>query len=89
MSSSGRDRHRDRDPGNRRAAEPVEPAKDRVFTMTEEQRRSVADSLRRIDEAREQIEAQQKRENRQIVRDLKASADHIFDVLNELDETDS
>ena len=48
----------------------------------------MADSLRRIDEAREQIEAQQKRENRQIVRDLKASADHIFDVLNELDETE-
>ena len=62
------------------------PANDRVFRITEEQRQFVADALRRIDEAREQIEAQQKRENRQIIRDLKLSADHIFDVLGELDE---
>ena len=86
MGASGRERHRDRDPGNRRAEAPVPPAKDRVFTITEEQRQHVADALRRIDEARERLEAQQKRENRQIIRDLKASADHIFDVLSELEE---
>jgi DNA-binding PadR family transcriptional regulator len=87
MASSGRVRHRDREPGSRRTEEPVTPAKDRVFRITEEQRQSMADALRRIDEAREQLETQQKRENRQIIRDLKTAADHIFDVLSELEET--
>ena len=88
MASSGRTRHRDRDPGLRRGDEALPPAADRQFRLSEAQRQLVAKALRLIDEARLALEAQQNRENREIIRELKASADRIFDVLNELEEID-
>ena len=45
--------------------------------------------LRHIDEARHALERQQNRDNREIIRELRASADQIFDLLNDLEETDS
>ena len=88
MAQSGRERHRDRDPGRRLDGEELPPAH-RVFLMTDAQRRQVAKCLRYIDEARHALERQGNRDNREIVRELRASADQIFDVLSDLEETDS
>ena len=66
-------------------AEPVSPH--RVFRITQEQRQQIARCLQHIDEARRTLEQQMNAGNRQIVRELRASADQIFDVLNELEET--
>lgn len=57
--------------------------------MTDDQRQEVAKCLRFIDEARGALERQENAENRQIVRGLRASADQIFDLLNDLEEIDS
>jgi hypothetical protein len=57
--------------------------------MTDAQRQQVAKCLRYIDEARGALERQENPDNREIIRELRASADHIFDLLNDLDETDS
>ena len=54
--------------------------------MTDAQRREIAKALRYIDEARQALEAQQNRDNRAIIRELRASADRIFDLLNDLEE---
>ena len=86
MAWSGRMRHRDRDPGHRRTDEADIQSTDRVFRMTDAQRREIAKALRYIDEARQALEAQQNRDNRAIIRELRASADRIFDLLNDLDE---
>jgi hypothetical protein len=64
----------------------VTPSSDRLFRITEAQRQEAARALRFIDEARRALEAQQNRENREIIRELKASADRIFDLLNDLEE---
>jgi len=56
--------------------------------MTDAQRQQVAKHLRYIDEARRALEFQQNTDNREIIRELRSSADHIFDVLNALEETD-
>lgn len=56
--------------------------------MHESQRQEVATYLRHVDEARLALEAQMRPENRQIIRDLRAAADGIFDVLNELEVVD-
>ena len=53
----------------------------RTISASESQSRS--DS---IDEARASLETQQNRNNREIIRELKASADRIFDLLNKLEE---
>jgi hypothetical protein len=87
MAGSGRIRHRDREPGRRSEEEPP-PSLHRVFRITETERQEIATALRRIDEARRAIEAQQNRENREIIRELKAAADRIYDLVNELDEID-
>lgn len=64
-----------------------EPSHDaRVFRMTDAQRQAVAKCLRRIDEARRALESQQNPANREIIREMRASADKIFDVMNELEE---
>ena len=55
--------------------------------MTDAERQDIAKSLRYIDEARRALESQQNPANREIIRELRASADHIFDVLNDLEET--
>jgi len=86
MAWSGRVRHRDRDPGQRRTDGLGTPATDRVFRLTDAQRQEIAKALRYIDEARQALEAQQNRDNRAIIRELRASADRIFDLLNDLDE---
>lgn len=87
MAHSGRERHRDRDP-RRRLVEEEAPATDRVFRITDAQRQHVAACLRGIDEARRTLEAQHDAANRGIVRELKASADEIFDVISDLEEAD-
>lgn len=61
---------------------------DRVFRITAAQRKDVAKSLRYIDQARRALEAQQDPGNREIVRELQASADRVFDLLNDLEEID-
>jgi hypothetical protein len=88
MASSGKTRHRDRDPGPRQFEEPP-PSGDRVFRITDAERQDIAESLQLIDAARRALEAQQNRENREIIRELRASADRIFDILNELDEIET
>src|SRR5574339_1074565 len=86
MASSGRERHRDRDGGWRRDElhEPATP--DRVFRITDAERQAIAKSLRYIDDARRTLESQQNPDNREIIRELRASADRIFDVVNGLEE---
>ncbi|OFV92216.1 MAG: hypothetical protein A3G76_10585 [Acidobacteria bacterium RIFCSPLOWO2_12_FULL_65_11] len=86
MASTDRDRHRDREPGRRQFDQPLRHDPNRVFKITNDERQLIAKSLRNIDEARRTLEAQQNRENREIVRELKASADRIFDILDELEE---
>jgi hypothetical protein len=88
MAQSGRERHRDREPGRRHLDDEDAPPAHRVFRMTEAQRQEVAKCLRFIDEARSALEQQENPDNRQIIRALRASADQIFDVLNELEETE-
>ena len=87
MAGSGRMRHRDREPGRRGEEEPP-PSLHRVFKITESQRQDIAKALRHIDDARRAIQEQQNRENREIVRELKASADRIFDLINDLEEVE-
>jgi hypothetical protein len=57
--------------------------------MTEAQRQQVAKCLRYIDEARRALESQENPDNREIIRELRASADQVFDVLSDLEETDN
>ena len=57
--------------------------------MTDAQRQQVAKYLRYIDEARRALEGQENPDNREIIRELRASADHIFDVLSDLEVTSS
>jgi hypothetical protein len=85
MAHSGRERHRDREPG--RKFDDEEPIGiDRVFRMTDAQRQLVAKYLRVVDEARRTLERQHNAEHRTIVRALQTSADAIFEVINELEE---
>ena len=86
MASTDRDRHRDREPGRRQFDNPLTPDPDRVFKITNDERQLIAESLRHIDDARRTLEARQNRENREMVRELKASADLIFEILDELEE---
>ena len=88
MASSGRERHRDRNPGHRDDGGSLQVSSDRTFRISDAQRQLIAKALRLIDEARLALVAQQNRENREIIRELKASADRIYDVLNELEEID-
>jgi hypothetical protein len=84
MAWSGRPKHRDREPGTRWSDEP--PAPDRVFQITHVQRGEIARCLRRIDEVRRDLEAEQDPKRRQLVRDLRAAADRIYEVLSVLEE---
>jgi len=87
MAQSRRERHRDRDPG-RRDLDEGKPSPNRMFRIAEADRQQIAKCLRFIDEARRALESQQNPENREIIRELRASADRIFDVLSDLEETD-
>jgi hypothetical protein len=62
------------------------PASPRVFRLTDDERERIARYLRQIDEARQAVEAQQNAANRRIIRDLRASADGIFDLISNLEE---
>ena len=88
MAQSGRERHRDRDPG-RRLDNGELPSAHRVFRMTDAQRQQVSKCLRYIDEARRALERQENPDNREIIRELRASADQIFDLVSNLEEADS
>lgn len=85
MGHSDRTRHRDRAPGHRRLEEEEPRSLNRVFRITDAQRHEIAASLRYIDAARRDLETQQNPGNREIIRELRASADRIFDVLDELE----
>ena len=87
MAHSGKERHRDREP-RRREPEEEPPPTGRVFRITDVERQEVAKCLRFIDEARRAVERQQNPDNRQIIRELRASADQIFAVINDLEEID-
>jgi hypothetical protein len=90
MAQSGRERHRDRDPRRRQLdEEQPSPSPDRVFRITDADRQQIAKCLRFIDEARRALESQQNPDNREIIRELRASADCIFDILSDLEETDN
>ena len=90
MAQSGRERHRDRDPRRRQLdEEQPSPSTDRVFRITDADRQQIAKCLRFIDEARRALESQQNPDNREIIRELRASADCIFDILSDLEETDN
>jgi hypothetical protein len=88
MGHSGRERHRDREPGRREATDDPHPASNRVFRITDEQRLQIARCLRLIDETRRTLERRMNADNREIIRELRASADRIFELLNDLEETD-
>ncbi len=88
MAHSGTKRHRDRDKGLRSFDVIESPGVDRVFRMTEDGRKQVAECLRFIDGARRALEGQQNPDNREIVRELRASADRIYDLINDLEEVD-
>ena len=57
--------------------------------MTDAQRQKVSKCLRYIDEARRALERQENPDNREIIRELRASADQIFDLVSKLEEADS
>jgi hypothetical protein len=85
MAHSGRERHRDRD-GRKRELVDEPPPSGRVFRITDAERQAIAACLRYIDEARREIQDQQNPANREIIRELKASADRIFELINDLEE---
>jgi glycerol-3-phosphate cytidylyltransferase-like family protein len=88
VAHSGKDHRRDRDARRWHDEEEVS-SPHRVFRMSESQRQEVAKSLRYIDEARRVLERQENPDNREIIRELRASADHIFELLNDLEEIES
>ena len=88
MAQSGRERHRDRDP-RRTQLDDEQPSPHRVFRIADADRQQIAKCLRYIDEARHALESQQNPDNREIIRELRASADCIFDILSDLEETDN
>lgn len=88
MAHSGKERHRDRDPRPRWTEDDTRPAGARTFRLTGAERQAIAESLRDIDGARQALELQHDARNHQIVRELRAAADAIFDVLSALEEID-
>jgi hypothetical protein len=86
MAHSGRQRHRDREPGLRHLEDTANVAGDRVFRITEAERQKVARYLRCIDDARRTLESHHSPDNRLVVRDLRAAADRIFELINDLAE---
>ncbi len=86
MAHSGRTRHRDRDAGLRQFDVAEVPAVDRRFRITDAKRQEIAAYLRQIDETRSALQNQHNAANRLLIRNLKAAADGIYDVINELEE---
>ena len=90
MAHSGRDRHRDgaAAPGSRLVADADVRTVDRIFKITVAERQKIVRCLRFIDEARRALESQHNPDNREIIRELRASADRIYDLINDLEEAD-
>ena len=88
MAHSRRDRHRDQDT-RRRDFDEEPPAIGRVFRITDTERQEIAKCLRYIDEARRVLQSQENPDNREIIRELRASADRIFVLINELEEIEA
>jgi hypothetical protein len=88
MAHSGRMRHRDREPGFRRFDDTAIQTINRSFKITQAEREVVAQCLRYIDTARRSLESQHNPDNREIIRELRDSADRIYDLLNNLEETE-
>jgi hypothetical protein len=88
VANSGRERHRDRDPGRRQPDDEQTVSANRAFRMTDLDRQQIAKCLRYIDEARRALESQQNPDNREIIRELRVSADRIFELISDLEETD-
>jgi hypothetical protein len=86
MAHSGRTRHRDRDL-RRRQIDEERPITARIFRITDAQRQKVAKCLRYIDKATRALEDQHNADNREIIRELRTSADQIFDLISGLEET--
>ena len=57
------------------------------FRITDAEREKMAKCLRYIDEARRALERQHDADNREIIRELRASADQIFELISGLEET--
>lgn len=89
MTRSRKELDTDRAPDWRPLEEPPARGDGRVFRIAEPQRQVVARCLKFIDQARRALEAQQNADNREIIRELKASADRIFDLMNDLEEIES
>ena len=85
MTHSGRERHRDRDARKRELTDEPPPV-GRVFRISDTERQAIAVCLRYIDEARRELQDQQNPANREIIRELKASADRIFELIDGLEE---
>jgi hypothetical protein len=85
MAHSGRKRHRDLEPGLRSFEETAVVPSQRIFRMTDAEREKVARCLRHVDEARRSLESQHNPDNRTIVRDLRAAADQIYELINDLE----
>jgi hypothetical protein len=85
MAQSGRERHRDRDPGRRLLADEEPVAASQLPDLAGRARadRRVPSLHRR---ARRALQDQQNPDNREIIRELRASADRIFDTMNGLEE---
>jgi len=88
MAHSRKERHRDRDT-RRRDFEEEPPPIGRVFRITDIERQEIAKCLRYVDEARRVLQSQENPDNREIIRELRASADRIFAVINELEEIEA
>ena len=71
----------------RTSAETARGPRGAFAQLTDAERQQIAKLLRYIDEARRALERQQNADNRDIIRDLRASADQIYDLLNDLEET--
>ena len=81
--------HRDGDVRRREADDEEPSSPNRVFRMTNDERQQVAKALRYIDDARRALQEQQNPDHREIIRELRVSADQIYDVLNGLEEIDA
>ena len=65
-----------------------QPATARVFQLTNAERQKVAKCLRYIDRGKTRARASEpRRQSRNNIRELQASADQIFDLISGLEET--
>ena len=87
MAHTEKPRHRNSQT-RRREVEEEPPPIGRVFRITDVDRQEIAKYLRFIDDARRALEGQQNPDNREMIRGLRTSADRIYELINELEETE-